>query len=118
MVPLCPEVAGGLTVPRPPAELVGLRAVTIAGDDVTAAFERGARTAVELAREAGVVAAVLKDGSPSCGSSWVYNGTFSGTRRTGLGLTAAHLREYGIPVFNEASLDAADAYLHGRRKQA
>jgi uncharacterized protein YbbK (DUF523 family) len=111
VVKVCPEVAGGLPVPRPPAEQQpDGRVLTRAGADVTPAFERGAAEALRLARAHDVVCAVLKEGSPSCGSGFVYDGTF--TRRAlhgGLGVTARLLRGEGIAVFSELQWAEAGA---------
>jgi uncharacterized protein YbbK (DUF523 family) len=101
LVPICPEVAGGLPTPRAAAEIVGDRVVNDAGDDVTAEYERGARAAVELARAVGATRAVLKARSPSCGAHAVYDGTFTRTLRHGEGITAAALRAAGIEVVSE-----------------
>ena len=121
LVTLCPEVAGGLSVPRPPAELRdgdghdvldGSATVeTGKGIDVTAAFVAGAGAAVALARAEGIRVAVLKERSPSCGRDDVYDGTFSGTLVTGAGVTAAALERAGVRVFGESELDEADAAL-------
>jgi uncharacterized protein YbbK (DUF523 family) len=121
IVRICPEVDGGLPAPRPPSEIQGgdgaavLRAVafvrTGSGSDVTASFLRGAAQAVEVAREHGARVAVLKDGSPSCGSTQTYDGTFTGHRVSGGGVTAAALREAGVRVFSERELEQADALL-------
>jgi uncharacterized protein YbbK (DUF523 family) len=104
LVPICPEVAGGLSTPRAAAEIVGDRVVNDAGDDVTAEYERGARAAVELARAVGATRAVLKARSPSCGAHAVYDGTFTRTLRDGEGITAAALRAAGIDVVSEEDL--------------
>lgn len=106
LVPICPEACGGLSTPRPAAELRGARVVTEAGDDVTDAYARGAAAAVELARAVGARRAVLKARSPSCGSTQVYDGTFSRTLRDGDGVTAAALRSAGVDVTSEESLRA------------
>jgi uncharacterized protein YbbK (DUF523 family) len=106
LVPVCPEVCGGLSTPRPAAERRGDRVVNAEGDDVTDAYERGARAAVELARAVGANRAVLKARSPSCGSALVYDGTFSRTLRAGEGVTAAALRAVGIEVVSEDDLPA------------
>jgi len=113
VVPLCPEVDGGLPVPRPPAErqLDG-RIVTSEGVDVTGAFARGAARAVELAKLHEATIAVLKEGSPSCGSGFVYDGSF--TRRRvpgGQGVTVLALRALGVRVFSEQEWAEADAAL-------
>jgi uncharacterized protein YbbK (DUF523 family) len=122
----CPEVAGGLATPRAPAEIVGgdgedvldanARVVTDQNTDVTDAFLLGARTALKAAVDAGARLAVLKSKSPSCGSKSIYDGTFSGVRTPGQGVTAALLRQNDIRVFTEHELADADAYL--RRLEA
>lgn len=112
VVPVCPEIAGGLGVPRLPAEIVNGAVIDRDGRDVTANFEDGARHALELARMNGVQVAVLKEGSPSCGSSYTYDGTFTSTRVAGrAGVTTALLREHGIRVFSEHEVAEADALL-------
>jgi uncharacterized protein YbbK (DUF523 family) len=111
IVGVCPEIAGGLPAPRPPAEVRGLRVVTREGRDVTAAFESGATLAVAVVRELGIRVAVLKSRSPSCGTGQIYDGTFSGRLIEGDGMTAAALRREGLQVFDEYQLDAADAAL-------
>jgi uncharacterized protein YbbK (DUF523 family) len=102
LVPICPEVAGGLPVPRPAAELHGDgRVRTGAGDDITECYERGAAAAVELAARVGATGAVLKARSPSCGCHQVYDGTFTRTLVDGAGVTAQALRAAGVPVRSE-----------------
>ncbi|MEH3022769.1 MAG: DUF523 domain-containing protein [Pseudomonas oryzihabitans] len=121
IVPLCPEVAGGLPTPRPPAEIPGgqggavldgrLPVLTDAGADVSAAFVAGAEAALALVRRHGIRLAVLKARSPSCGNLENYDGSFSGTRVAGEGVTAAALQRAGVRVFNETELDAAQRWL-------
>jgi uncharacterized protein YbbK (DUF523 family) len=115
LVPLCPEVTGGLATPRPAAEIMltleGRRVLTSAGRDVTGAFERGAEAAANVCLAHGIRIAILKDGSPSCGSRSIYDGSFSGRRLDGEGVTAARLRAAGVRVFSEAEIDAASDYL-------
>src|SRR5688572_23682240 len=107
LVPICPEVAGGLPVPRPAAELQpGGRVVTAAGDDVTWAYSRGAAAAVAVARAVGASEAVLKARSPSCGCREVYDGSFSRRRVPGAGVTAAALRAAGVRVRSEEDVAA------------
>jgi uncharacterized protein YbbK (DUF523 family) len=126
LVPVCPEVDGGLPTPRPAAEIAGsgggatvialLAPVrTASGADVTGAFVTGARRALETAQQQGIRLAILKDGSPSCGSSFVYDGSFSGRRVTGVGVTTALLRANGVQVFSETEIDAAEAWLEESR---
>lgn len=117
VVPLCPEVAGGLPTPRPPAEIPGgqggavldgeARVVTVQGEDVSAEFLAGARLALELVRRHGIRVAVLKSGSPSCGNRQVYDGAFSGSKIDGEGVTSALLRREGVQVFSELELEEA-----------
>lgn len=120
LVLICPEVAGGLAVPRAAAEIQEPgsevpRVMDLDGKDVTAEFLAGARQALEVAQREGIRVAVLKDGSPSCGSTFVYDGTFRGVRVPGrLGVTAALLRANGIAVFSEGQLDEADEWLRAR----
>jgi len=121
IVAACPETAAGLAVPRPAAEIAGgdgaavLRGEAIVGDsagaDLTEALVRGARCVLETALARGVRLAVLKDGSPSCATSYVYDGTFRGQRGLGQGVAAALLAQAGIRVFSERELDQAAAYL-------
>lgn len=117
LVPFCPEVAGGLPVPRPPAEIQGAggpavvagtaRVLTSDGADVTEAFRAGARAALDAAVREGARIAVLKDASPSCGSRTIYDGSFTGRRQPGVGVTAALLAERKVRVFSEHELEAA-----------
>ncbi len=112
-VPICPEQLGGLTTPRPPAEiqdgdgfdvLAGrARVVTGEGQDVTAAYLRGAEEVLRLAKIWRVSGAVLKERSPACGCSQIYDGTFTGKLRAGFGVAAAILAQAGLPVFSENS---------------
>lgn len=100
----CPEVAGGLPTPRPPAERQGELVVTESGLDVTAEFARGAALALETCQQQGIRFALLKEGSPSCGSGRIYNGRFEGQSVAGEGMTTALLRRHGIAVFSEGQL--------------
>ena len=107
LVPVCPEVLGGLDTPRAPAELQpDGRVINEDGEDVTEAYLAGARKALEIARENGCTLAVLKARSPSCGSGEIYDGTFTHTLVPGWGVTAKLLREEGILVMDEENLDS------------
>lgn len=102
LVAVCPEVDGGLPVPRPAAEITADGTVrTIDGHDVTAEYRAGAEVAVALARRNDVAGAVLKARSPSCGSAEVYDGTFTRSLVPGEGLTASALRAAGYEVVSE-----------------
>ncbi len=110
-VPICPEVAGGLPIPRPPAEICGgdgnavldgrATVYTADGIEVTTAYLIGARRALQRARQLDVRYAVLKSHSPSCGCGLIYDGTFSKHLTRGDGVTAALLRRAGIAVYDE-----------------
>lgn len=112
LVVICPEVAGGLAVPRPPAEAqADGRILTVNGVDVSAAFTAGAAQAEALVRRYGIRIAILKARSPSCGSGEIYDGSFSGQRIAGDGVTAARLKALEVAVFNETQLEQAAALL-------
>lgn len=106
LVYVCPETAGGLAAPRPPAEHVGGRVMLATGEDVTAQFEAGAASALASAREAGCRFALLKERSPSCGFGRIYDGTFSGALVEGDGMAARMMADAGIEVFGESRVDA------------
>lgn len=106
---VCPETDGGLPVPRPPCELRSGRALTRDGNDLTAAFAAGAAHALRLAQRHGIRLAVLKENSPSCGGTMVYDGSFSGRLTQGQGITAALLRGHGIRVVSERCFERAPA---------
>ncbi len=119
LVTICPEMAGGMAVPRPPAEIEngasGLdvlegraRVIEITGGDVTSQFIDGAQKALAFAKDHGCAYALLIDGSPSCGSVAIYDGSFSGRKQEGNGVTAALLAQAGIAVFSPATIDALD----------
>ncbi len=106
LIPVCPEQLGGLPTPRPPAECQGDRVVNDQGADVTARFQRGAEEALALARRFGCEAAILKTRSPSCGHGVIYDGTFTGTKVPGSGVTARLLEREGIALYSEENLPA------------
>lgn len=111
---ICPELFAGLTIPRPPAEIQkGVGADVIAGraivkdkegNDRTAAFVQGAEGVLELARKHNVKIAIMKENSPSCGSHFVYDGSFSGKKITGQGVTASLIGEAGVTVYSEEDI--------------
>ncbi len=117
LVAFCPEQAGGLSTPRPPAEIEGgasgedviegrASVIEKTGRDVSEAFVEGGEKAVDFARANGCAYALLIDGSPSCGSGFIYDGSFSGVRHPGLGVTAALLRRAGVVVFSDREIEA------------
>jgi uncharacterized protein YbbK (DUF523 family) len=112
VVPVCPEVAGGLPSPRPRCEVEGgdgaavlagaARVLDTDGGDHTAAYRRGAAVALDAARRSGAAVAVLKDRSPSCGGAGIYDGSHTRTLRAGgEGVTAVLLRRHGVEVLTE-----------------
>ncbi|TCS94786.1 DUF523 domain-containing protein [Hazenella coriacea] len=113
-LPVCPEQMGGLSTPRPPAEIVGgdgedvldgtAKVIDIHGNDVTKAFVQGAYETLKIAKEIGATEAILKERSPSCGSCTIYNGEFKGIKKAGVGVTAALLRRHQIQVRSEEAL--------------
>jgi uncharacterized protein YbbK (DUF523 family) len=111
LVPVCPELLGGMPCPRPPAELRGDRVIAKTETDVTTEYTLGALKAVRIAREYRVVCCILKEDSPSCGSSTVYDGSFSGRKIPGVGLAARALHEADFAVFNEHEIEKARAHV-------
>ena len=104
VLPICPEVAGGLSVPHPACEIASdapLRVCDCAGEDMTAAFVQGAEKTLTAMQDFGCQLAILKAKSPSCGTGRIYDGTFTGTLRDGWGVAAAMIRDAGIPTFDE-----------------
>lgn len=109
LVVVCPELVGGLSIPRAPAEIKfcgdgDMQVITNVGDDVTAAFERGANEALRLCILHGIHYALLKESSPSCGSSTIYDGSFNNKKVFGQGVTTKRLREHGIKVYSEKNM--------------
>lgn len=112
LVPVCPEIYGGLSTPRTPAERRDGRVVCQDGNDVTAQYQKGAEEALKLARLYGCQTAVLKERSPSCGSGRIYDGTYTHTVIPGDGVTAQLLKAHGISVFGESEVDKLKDLLH------
>ena len=101
LIPVCPEQMGGLETPRNPSERVNDKVLSNAGRDVTEQFRKGAETALFLAQLNHVDFAVFKANSPSCGKGIIYDGTFTGGKKEGNGMTTDLLLENGIPVYTE-----------------
>lgn len=104
---ICPEVSSGLPVPRSPAEInqITKQVITIDAVDVTKQFDHGAKQALLLCQRHNIKLALLKESSPSCGSNTIYDGKFSQQKITGEGVTTKLLREHGIKVFCENSIE-------------
>ena len=111
LIPVCPEVLGGLPTPRVPAERIGDKVITQDGRDVTANYEQGAQQALRMAQMTGCTTALLKERSPSCGSGVIYDGSFSRRLTEGNGVAAEALLAAGIPVFTEAQIEDLKAIL-------
>lgn len=111
LIPVCPEILGGLATPRDPAERSGGRVMTINGEDVTGAYEKGARETLNLAQLYGCRYAILKERSPSCGSGRIYDGSHSGKLVPGDGVTAELLKKNGIHVFGESKTEDLKRFL-------
>ena len=104
-IPVCPEILGGLSTPRPPAERKGNGVVTESGADVTENYHRGAQEVLKLARLCGCAVAILKERSPACGAGEIYDGSFTHTLTEGYGVAAELLQENGIRVLGESELE-------------
>jgi len=111
---ICPEQLGGLTTPRIPSELQANakdviegngKVITNEGLDVTREFIKGAKEVVEIAKKLPISAAILKEGSPSCGVNFVYDGSFNGNKVKGKGITTEMLNEIGIKTLSEKDLE-------------
>lgn len=111
LIPVCPELLGGLAVPRTPAEATKNGVFTQNGEDVTAAFSAGARMSLQAAVQSGAKAAILKERSPSCGVHFIYDGTFSKKLMPGKGLTAKLLADNGITIFSEEEISECIRFL-------
>ncbi len=108
---VCPEILGGLPIPRNPAEIVGgdgydvlnhrARVMDSDGNDVTAMYLSGAQKTLEQCKAMACKAVILKSDSPSCGSKQIYSGAFNSTKKEGVGVCTALLRQNGITVYDE-----------------
>ncbi|GAB6401433.1 DUF523 domain-containing protein [Pseudocoprococcus immobilis] len=105
IIPVCPEVLGGLPVPRMSAEIVNGVVRCRDGRSVDDAFRSGAAKALTIALKEKADMAILQSRSPSCGVKAVYDGTFSGKIIPGEGVFAALLRENGIRAIDAADID-------------
>lgn len=105
LLPICPEVDGGLPTPRTPSERVGDKVLMRDGKDVTENYNAGAEAALEKAKAFGCTMAILKARSPSCGNGEIYDGSFSGKLTSRDGVAAELLKKNGIQVFTENEID-------------
>lgn len=105
VIPICPEILGGLSTPRFPSEIIGDKVINNQQTDVTSEYKKGAEEALKLAKLFNVKKALLKSKSPSCGCGKIYDGTFSGTLIDGDGITTKLFKENNIEVITEIDLD-------------
>ena len=103
VIPVCPEMFGGLSCPRIPCEKVGDRILDKEGNDCTKQFIKGAEEALNIAKEKQVDFAILQKRSPSCGNSVIYDGTFNGNLIVGSGIFAQKLQSLDIPIMEAES---------------
>ena len=111
---VCPEQLGGLPTPRIPSEIIGKSSnilnnnngsvIDKNGNNVTPQFIKGAKETLQIAKKLNIKKAILKDGSPSCGVNYIYDGNFNGTKIKGMGLTAQLLKESSIDIISELEL--------------
>ena len=110
LIPVCPEQMGGMETPREPSECRRdggrVQVMNRKGQDVTEYFEKGGEEALKIAKLYGCRYAILKERSPSCGSGIIYDGTFSGAKTAGDGVTARLLKEHGIKVVGESGISS------------
>lgn len=114
IVVFCPEVSAGLPIPRAPAEIMEGKGIDVIlgvahvfgsdNIDVTVPFLAGAQNALNLCQENDIKYALLAEGSPSCGSTTIYDGTFRGIKKEGSGVTTALLEQEGIKVFSQHTI--------------
>ena len=116
LIPVCPEVMGGLETPRNPSEIVGEKVVSNVGKDVTNEYRNGAKEALKTALENDCRIALMKAKSPSCGAGKIYDGTFSRKLIDGDGITAKLLKEHGIKVFDETQINEFLEYISEEQK--
>jgi uncharacterized protein YbbK (DUF523 family) len=111
----CPEMQGGLPIPREQAEIQNgdgidvwnnkSKVLTLNGKDVTEEFKKGAYNALKMLQNKDISMVILKDGSPSCGCSIIYDGTFSGIKKNGIGVTTALFRKNKISVYSDKEIE-------------
>jgi len=104
LIPICPEIYGGLATPRKPSEIKENRVVNIDNEDVTDNYKKGAIETLKIAKILNVHKAILKSKSPSCGKGQIYNGEFNNTLIEGNGITTKLLLENNIEVISDKEI--------------
>ena len=115
-IKICPECFAGLPIPRVPSEILGDKVFGKDGRDNTEEFLKGTEKTFKIAKEEEIDFAILKERSPSCGSSFIYDGSFSGKIIQGKGFTARRLNKENIIVFSEENLEEIEKYLEELNK--
>lgn len=105
LIPICPEVLGGLSTPRSPSEIIGDKVINKDGFDNTNYFLEGAKKALDICIKNNCKIAILKESSPSCGVNLIYDGSFSGKKIKGMGITSRQLTSFGIKIYTEDDID-------------
>ena len=105
LIPICPEVLGELSIPRDPSEINNDKVISINNKDVTLEFNIGANKTLNIALKNNIKYAILKDGSPSCGNTYIYDGTFKNNKINGSGITTKLLKSHNIKIYNENNLN-------------
>lgn len=108
LIPVCPEIMGGLQTPRTPSEIQEDQVITKDGRNVTKQYQKGAEETLKIAKLYNCKNAILKEKSPSCGCGKIYDGTFTGTLIDGDGITARLLKEHGVKITGETILDITE----------
>lgn len=104
LVPFCPEVEGGLSIPREASEIVDDKVLTKSGRDVTFQYNEGAEKAYNICLYLGIKYAILKDNSPSCGATHIYDGSFKGRLKVGEGITSRLLKMKGVTLIPDTEI--------------
>lgn len=105
LIPICPEVNGGLKIPRTPSEIKDNKVISKTGQDVTEFYNNGAYLAETISRLYNIKLAILKEKSPSCGSKFIHDGNFNGNLIKGQGITTRRLEKLGVRVISEEEVD-------------
>ena len=105
LIPICPETLGGLSTPRVASEIIGDKVINKDGFDNTMYFVNGAQKALDICIKNKCKIAILKESSPSCGVNLIYDGSFSGIKIKGMGITSRQLIAFGIKIYTEDDID-------------
>ena len=104
LIPVCPEIMGGMPTPRNPVEITDGKVFDYDGEEFTKEFEKGSEEVLKLAKLYDTTIAILKENSPSCGSNFIYDGTFNHKKIKGMGIAALKLSKENIKLFSEENV--------------